>query len=72
MDDDDLLSDNYLKNIYSILESDSIIITNVKSFKVTINRSNLDYLGRAFLNIRNKRFSLYIYRSFFLVRVVKQ
>lgn len=66
IDDDDMISNNYLKELYAIAAVDSLVVTNVLTFDRTIEYLGKDYLSHAFE--KNKRFesmSFWKKRSFF-------
>ena len=48
IDDDDMISNNYLKELYAIAAVDSLVVTNVLTFDRTIEYLGKDYLSHAF------------------------
>ena len=65
IDDDDLVSSNYLESLLSICKPKSVMCSNVKTFVDDVNHSDNDYLGRAFKkNKQNCRSNIVFCRSF--------
>lgn len=62
LDDDDLISGNYLSALLEKMEGTSIAVSNMKSFKG--NDFFDDYYGKAFAKLKNTPYSLITYRKF--------
>lgn len=66
LDDDDLLSDNFLEELYEECSFKSIKIANFKNFDVSIDYPYDDYLTKSFTaNCKNKKLNLLKIRSHF-------
>jgi len=64
VDDDDLLSFNYLSSLFSVIVSKSIAVTNVVSFNESVDDITPHYCGTSFAKNYGKT-SLFALRSFF-------
>ena len=62
IDDDDIISSNFLSNLIEKATNESIVVSNVYNFSTIINSTKLDYLSKTFAkgDIRN----LFLQRSF--------
>ncbi len=66
IDDDDIISPFYLEELINLYTNNTIVVSDVISFKKVINNSFKDYLGEAFHKLKYQdEFSLFFYRSFF-------
>lgn len=54
VDDDDIISPNYLETLLINTKSDNLVISNVKTFKKNIAKTDLDYISRNYLRALNK------------------
>lgn len=52
MDDDDLISANFLENLHKKAEKNKLTLANVKFFDKTISQQKEDYLGRSFMRAK--------------------
>jgi glycosyltransferase involved in cell wall biosynthesis len=65
LDDDDILSMNFISSLYSSITSNSIVNSNVKTFTTDLNILGEDYISRCFNRCSKKRkYSLVKYRGF--------
>lgn len=62
LDDDDLISDNYLSALLEKMKGTSIVVSNLKCFKD--NEFFNDYYGRAFARLQYTEYNLLKYRKF--------
>jgi glycosyltransferase involved in cell wall biosynthesis len=65
IDDDDLISTDYLRGLFNVTTSVNIGIARVYNFKTTINDKGFHYTGRAFESIYHQESSKFKTRSFF-------
>ena len=64
IDDDDIVSENYLKELYNHVDTNQISIANVHCFKEDISNYYYDYLGKSFTSLFNKEYNLLTHRKF--------
>lgn len=65
LDDDDILSFNFLSSLYERISFDSIVVSNVKTFVDDVNCLNDNYISKAFNKCSHySEFSLFRYRGF--------
>lgn len=65
IDDDDLISKNYLWNLLSAAKESEIVVSNVLTFKDDINITDIDYLGIAYNKCaKRNNYNIFLYRSF--------
>jgi glycosyltransferase involved in cell wall biosynthesis len=65
LDDDDILSNNFISGLYSKISANTIVATNVKTFFTDLNCLGDDYITRCYVKCYNKReYSLFNYRGF--------
>jgi len=65
LDDDDILSSNYLSLLYSDISYDSITVSDVKTFFNDLSMLEDDYISKCYHKCKNgKKYSLFKYRSF--------
>ena len=66
VDDDDLISKNYLKSLITLASEDTIVVSNFKTFRSNLKNYGGDYISKSFSNLifKNKS-SLFINRHFF-------
>lgn len=62
IDDDDLISSNYLESLVKPVSNDTIVVSNVLTFVDSINFTDVDYITRAFL--KSTRKSIFSQRTF--------
>ena len=66
IDDDDLISTNYLKELYNYKTDDGMVVSNIKTFTHDTSDLSDDYLTKAYTsNISTKFHSFFKLRSFF-------
>lgn len=65
LDDDDVISPTYLKELLSVSCSDVLGVSNVLSFKENINDAHLNYVGRAFSRMNDVEASKLKGRKYF-------
>ena len=53
IDDDDLVSPNYLEELLAVSSVDTIGITNICNFETDLNHLKQNYIGKSFYNITN-------------------
>ena len=58
IDDDDVVSTNYLEDLYKNVDVNQIAVANVHCFKKDMNDYYLDYLGIRFARLKHKNYSL--------------
>lgn len=71
IDDDDLVSENYLKNLLQVSTDSFIGISNIYNFDKDINILNESYIGKSFNILKNKEISKYKIRKYFSSPVAK-
>lgn len=64
IDDDDLISGEFLVNLYENRQNQSIVVSRFQSFNKNITDAIDDYVGKAYHKCRNKKFNLFTYRGF--------
>lgn len=64
IDDDDIISDNYLMDMQKNAKQDAMVVSNVYTFKNTIQYCEEDYISQAFKRKRRNNNKFYM-RSFF-------
>ena len=64
IDDDDIVSRNYLENLFKISSSSCIGCSNSYCFVEDVNEMNSNFVSKAYSNCDTKIFSMYHYRSF--------
>ena len=64
IDDDDVVSTNYLEKLYECVNTNEIAIANVRCFKKDMNDYYSDYLGMSFARLKHKNYNLITHRSF--------
>ncbi|OCL99251.1 putative glycosyltransferase EpsJ [Aliarcobacter thereius] len=65
IDDDDIISENYLENLLEIADENYISIANVYNFEKDINEKKENYIGNCFLSLNNIEKSKYKTRKYF-------
>lgn len=65
IDDDDILSRNYLEELLLIASEDQMAISNVKSFKKDLNKSFNHYIGNSYSKFRDSEKSKFKIRKYF-------
>lgn len=71
VDDDDLLSENYLERLYENVSATQIAVANVLCFDSDIRDYYPDYLGRSFIRLKRKSYSILTHRSFLSICCAK-
>lgn len=65
VDDDDLVSNNYLTSLLNESNKETLVVSDVKNFASNISQSFNDYISRAFLKFKSKdKDSVFLKRSF--------
>jgi glycosyltransferase involved in cell wall biosynthesis len=65
LDDDDILSTNFISNLYSSIYLNTIVVSNVKTFRADLNSLGDDYITRSYNKCYKKpEYSLFNYRGF--------
>lgn len=65
MDDDDIISSNYLAELYKKIDENKIAVSNVKTFKNDLCALGDDYISRCFMKLKyNQKYNLFKYRGF--------
>lgn len=64
IDDDDIVSENYLEELYNHVDIHQISVANVRCFKKNIKEYFYDYLGKSFLRLFDKNYHILMHRSF--------
>ena len=65
VDDDDLLSPNYLTQLYKFTKNDGVVVSNVKTFTKNLSELHDDYLSKSYLsNLTSNPNSIFKLRSF--------
>jgi len=64
IDDDDIVSENYLEELYNHVDIHQISVANVRCFKKNIKEYFYDYLGKSFLRLFDKNYHILTHRSF--------
>lgn len=63
--DDDVLSNNYLEELFNYATEDSIVNSNVYAFKESLCDLQIDYLTKAYFKMRKSNLnSIFFFRSF--------
>lgn len=65
IDDDDIISVNYLENLLKVTNEKTMGITNVINFKVRVEQQFDNYIGQSFDNLASQGTSPLIYRKYF-------
>jgi glycosyltransferase involved in cell wall biosynthesis len=65
LDDDDVLSENYLENLLKVSTDKYMGISNIVNFERDINKPKENYIGKTFLNLNNYETSKFKTRKFF-------
>lgn len=65
IDDDDIISVNYLENLLKVTNEKTMGITNVINFKVRVEQQFDNYIGQSFANLAFQGTSPLIYRKYF-------
>lgn len=71
LDDDDLISPNYLKNLLQITSEDTMGITNVMTFRSNIKDTNTNYLSETYKKLSDSEKSRFKSRSYFSSPIAK-
>jgi glycosyltransferase involved in cell wall biosynthesis len=72
IDDDDLVSPDYLKELLFKVKDNNIVISNVKTFRKSIENTQDDYLSKCFIKSKkNKNRNLFNTRSYFSTSCAK-
>jgi len=65
MDDDDIVSSNYLAELHKNADDNKIAVSNVKTFKNDLNVLGDDYISKCFIKLRyNQKYNIFKYRGF--------
>jgi len=64
LDDDDLLSNNYLFDLFEEKTTNGIVVSNVQTFTTDISCAKDDYITKAYASNLNKNKSIFFKRSF--------
>lgn len=64
VDDDDILSLNFLENLYEISTSTCVGCANSYRFGTNINHTKYNFISRSYIKCKNMKYSLFNYRSF--------
>ena len=65
IDDDDIVSNNYLTSLFNKSNKETLVASDVKNFTLNISQSFNDYIYRAFLKFKSKdKDSIFLKRSF--------
>lgn len=64
IDDDDLVSKSYIRELYELHQEGTIVVSNVKTFYSTKEYTGEDYIGRAFRNLKSRPFKIFLHRKF--------
>lgn len=65
LDDDDMLSSNFISSLYSSIYLNTIVVSNVKTFITNINILGDDYITKCYIKCYDRpKFSLFRYRGF--------
>lgn len=65
VDDDDILSDNYLESLLSAVGNKTIGISNVKVFDESVDDSKVNYIGKRYLKLDKQETSIFKARQYF-------
>lgn len=65
IDDDDMISPNYLENLLEVADENYISIANVYNFEKDINEKKQNYIGNCFLSLNTIEKSKYKTRKYF-------
>ena len=65
MDDDDLVSKNYLENLLSVSSMKYMGISNIYNFEKDICEKKENYIGKTFISLKDKEKSMYKIRKYF-------
>lgn len=65
VDDDDILSENYLESLLACANEAALAVSNVKVFDVDIESAKENYIGNSFLRMGCAETSLYKVRQYF-------
>ena len=71
LDDDDLISENYLENLLSVSSKDYIGISNIYNFERNISEKKENYIGKTFKVLQDGEKSKYKIRKYFSSPVAK-
>ena len=71
IDDDDVVSPNYLEDLYECVNPSLIAVANVRCFDKDVNDYYFDYLGMNFTYLRHKDYNLLTHRSFLSICCAK-
>jgi glycosyltransferase involved in cell wall biosynthesis len=65
LDDDDILSPGYISDLYSRVSSESVVVSNFKTFTTDLTMLGDDYVSKCYEACSNgRRYSLFNYRGF--------
>lgn len=65
IDDDDFISENFLKNLFETAERTNAKITQSNFITINNGKHSLDYISKAYKKMKGKKFSLLRYRKFY-------
>ena len=65
IDDDDLISDNYLSNLLMVADNKYMAISNISSFEKNIDECIVNYIGTSFSKIKDIEISKYKSRKYY-------
>ena len=65
LDDDDILTVNFISGLFSKISFETIVVSNLKTFVTDLDCLGSDYMNRSFIKCKNRhKFSLFSYRGF--------
>lgn len=65
LDDDDLLSENYLSSLLSVAGEETVGVSNVKVFDKNVCDSKVNYIGKCYSKMESKEVSIFRVRQYF-------
>lgn len=65
IDDDDLITDNYLSELLKVADDKTVAISNVYSFNSSVEELDSNYLTHAFKHLQEEEYSLFKARKYF-------
>lgn len=65
LDDDDLISENYLEELLSVTDLTTMGISNIKNFETDLNSLKTNYIGKKFLTLNDNETSKFKTRKYY-------
>lgn len=65
VDDDDILSDNYLSDLFSVTNSDFMGICNTKNFEFSVEAAKENFMSRSYVDLKSVEVSKFKSRKYY-------